>query len=295
MNSTKLVAIVVVGAIILITLSTALFTVRETDQVLVRRFGEPLRVVIEPGLHFKIPLLDNATYFDKRLLDFDGDEQEIPTIDQKQLIVNAFARYKITNPLRFFQSVGSEAGMNARLPNIINSALRQVLGDVQLARVLTAERAVLMKQITGIASENAEQFGIEIVDVRMKRVDLPPENSQAVFNRMRTQREQEAKLFRAEGQKESDRIKAQADKERRVIVADANKQAEILQGEGDAQAQAIYNDAYGQDPDFFDFWRSMQAMQKGLTSETTTYVGPPDSDFFRFFTNETGQAPRNED
>lgn len=295
MNSTKLVAIVVLGAIILITLSTALFTVRETDQVLVRRFGEPLRVVVEPGLHFKIPVLDNATYFDRRLLDFDGDEQEIPTIDQKQLIVNAFARYKITNPLLFFQSVGTEAGMNARLPNIINSALRQVLGDVQLARVLTAERAILMKQITGIASENAKQFGIEIVDVRMKRVDLPPENSQAVFNRMRTQREQEAKLFRAEGQKESDRIKAQADKERRVIVADANKQAEILQGEGDAQAQAIYNDAYGQDPDFFDFWRSMQAMQKGLTSDTTTFVGPPDSDFFRFFTNETGQASRNED
>ena len=295
MNSTKLVAIVVLGAIILITLSTALFTVRETDQVLVRRFGEPLRVVSEPGLHFKIPLLDNATYFEKRLLDFDGDKQEIPTIDQKQLIVDAFARYKITNPLLFFQSVNSEAGMNARLPNIINSALRQVLGDVQLAKVLTAERAILMKQITEIASRNAQQFGIEIVDVRMKRVDLPPENSQAVFNRMKTQREQEAKLFRAEGKKESDRIKAQADKERRVIVADANKQAEILRGEGDAQAQAIYNDAYGQDPEFFDFWRSMQAMQKGLSSDTTTFVGPPDSDFFRFFTNETGQAPRNED
>ncbi|MEQ9490474.1 MAG: protease modulator HflC [Alphaproteobacteria bacterium] len=295
MNSTKLVALAVLGAVILIALSTALYTVRETDQVLVRRFGEPLRVVTEPGLHFKIPLLDNATYFDRRLLDFDGDEQEIPTIDQKQMIVNAFARYKITNPLRFFQSVGSEAGMNARLPNIINSALRQVLGDVQLARVLTAERAVLMKQITGIASENADQFGIEIVDVRMKRVDLPPENSQAVFNRMRTQREQEAKLFRAEGQKESDRIKAQADKERRVIVADANKQSEILQGEGEAQAQAIYNDAYGQDPDFFDFWRSMQAMQKGLSSDTTTYVGPPDSDFFRYFSNETGQDPLDKD
>ena len=295
MNSTKLVAIVVLGAIILITLSTALFTVRETDQVLVRRFGEPLRVVSEPGLHFKIPILDNATYFEKRLLDFDGDKQEIPTIDQKQLIVDAFARYKITNPLLFFQSVNSEAGMNARLPNIINSALRQVLGDVQLAKVLTAERAILMKQITEIASRNAQQFGIEIVDVRMKRVDLPPENSQAVFNRMKTQREQEAKLFRAEGKKESDRIKAQADKERRVIVADANKQAEILRGEGDAQAQAIYNDAYGQDPEFFDFWRSMQAMQKGLSSDTTTFVGPPDSDFFRFFTNETGQAPRNED
>jgi len=295
MNSTKLVAIVVVGAIVLITLSTALFTVRETEQVLVRRFGEPLRVVDVPGLHFKIPLLDEATYFEKRLLDFDGDKQEIPTIDQKQLIVDAFARYKITNPLLFFNSVNSEAGMNARLPNIINSALRRVLGDVQLAKVLTAERAILMKQITEIASLNAQQFGIEIVDVRMKRVDLPPGNSQAVFNRMKTQREQEAKLFRAEGKKESDRIKAQADKELRVIVADANKQAEILRGEGDAQAQAIYNDAYGQDPEFFDFWRSMQAMQKGLSADTTTYVGPPDSDFFRYFTNETGQAPRNED
>lgn len=293
--NTKLVAILVLGALILITLSTALFTVRETEQVLVRRFGEPQRVVSDPGLHFKIPFLDNATYFDKRLLDFDGDRQEIPTIDQKQLIVDAFARYKITNPLLFFQSVNSEAGMTARLPNIINSALRQVLGDVQLAKVLTAERAILMKQITEIASRNAQQFGIEIVDVRMKRVDLPTENSQAVFRRMQTQREQEARLFRAEGDKESQRIKAQADKDRRVIVADANKQGEILQGEGDAQAQAIYNAAYGQDVEFFDFWRSMQAMQKGLSSDTTTFVGPPDSDFFRFFNNETGQAPLDQE
>lgn len=293
--NTKLVAILVLGAIILITLSTALFTVRETDQVLIRRFGEPLRVVADPGLHFKIPILDNATHFDKRLLDFDGDRQEIPTIDQKQLIVDAYARYKITDPLLFFQSVNSEAGMNARLPNIINSALRQILGDVQLAKVLTAERAILMKQITDEANKNGREFGIEIADVRMKRVDLPPENSQAVFRRMQTQREQEARLFRAEGDKESQRIKAQADKDRRVIVADANKQGEILQGEGDALAQAIYNDAYSQDPEFFDFWRSMQAMQKGLSAETTTYVGPPDSDFFRYFTNETGQAPRDED
>lgn len=293
MNSTKLVAALVLGALILITISTALFTVRETDQVLIRRFGEPLRVVSEPGLHFKIPFLDNATHFDKRLLEFDGDRQEIPTIDQKQLIVDAYARYRITNPLLFFQSVNSEAGMNARLPNIINSALRQVLGDVQLSRVLTAERAVLMKQITEEANRNGREFGIQIVDVRMKRVDLPPENSEAVFRRMQTQREQEARLFRAEGDKESQRIKAQADKDRRVIVADANKQAEILQGEGDAQAQAIYNQAYGQDAEFFDFWRSMQAMQKGLDSSTTTFVGPPDSDFFRFFTDETGQAPRS--
>ena len=291
MKNTKLVALLVIGAIVLILVSGALYTVRETEQVLVRRFGEPLRVVTDAGLHFKIPLLDDATYFDKRLLDFDGDRQEIPTVDQKQLIIDAFARYKITDPLLFFQSVGSEAGMSARLPNIINSALREVLGDVQLAKVLTAERSVLMKQITEIASRNGTEFGIEIVDVRMKRVDLPPENSLAVFRRMQTQREQEARLFRAEGDKESRRIKAQADKDRRVILADANKQAEILSGEGDAQAQAIYNEAYGQDPEFFDFWRSMQAMQKGLSAETTTYVGPPDSDFFRYFSNEKGASP----
>lgn len=290
MKSPSLVITLIVLAALLFVGGSSVFTVNETEQVLVRRFGEPTRVITEPGLNFKVPFVDTATYFDKRLLNFDGDSQEIPTVDQKQLIVDAYARYRIVDPLRFFQSVGSIAGIQARLPNVINSSLREVLGDVPLSQILTEQRAVLMDKSTAIANQNAREFGIEVVDVRMKRVDLPAENSQAVFRRMQTQREQEARKFRAEGDKESRTIRADADKQQRVILAEARKNAEILRGEGDAQAQAIYTEAYARDEDFFDFWRSMQAMERGLTSDTTTYVGPPRGDFFRFFDDQTGTA-----
>lgn len=279
--------LVVLGLILIIT-SLSVFTVRENQQVLVLRFGEPNRVITEPGLQFKIPFMDTTELFEKRLLGFDGDSQEIPTIDQKQLIVDSYAKYQITDALRFFQTVGSDFGMQARLPNIVNSALRQVLGDVPLSQVLTSQRQDLMALATQVANANAQEFGIEIVDVRMKRVDLPEDNSEAVFRRMQTQREQEARKFRAEGDKESRTIIADADRQQRVIVAEARKDAEILRGEGDAQAQAIYNEAYSRDQEFFDFWRSMQAMERGLTSQTTTYVGPPSGDFFRFFSDQTG-------
>ena len=289
MKNTGVIVTLVVLAALFFAGSATFFTVTETEQVLVRRFGEPKRVITDPGLNFKLPFVDTATYFEKRLLSFDGDAQEIPTVDQKQLIVDAFARYRIVDTLKFFQSVGTVAGMEARLPNVINSALRQVLGDVPLSRVLTEERLELMQKSTMIANRNATEFGIEIVDVRMKRVDLPEENSQAVFRRMQTQREQEARKFRAEGDKDSRTIRADADKQQRVILAEARKTAEIMRGEGDAGAQAIYNDAYSRDQEFFDFWRSMQAMERGLGSESTTYVGPPTGDFFRFFSDQTGQ------
>ncbi len=288
MKNTGLVATLVVLIVAFVVGSSAFFTVSETDQVLVLRFGEPKRVIQEPGLNVKIPFFDTATYFDKRLLNFDGDRQEIPTVDQKQLVVDAFARYRIVDPLKFFQTVGTVAGMQARLPNIINSSLRQVLGDVPLSEILTKERAALMRKSTQIATENALEFGIEIADVRMQRVDLPEENSQAVFRRMQTQREQEARKFRAEGDKDSRTIRARADREQRVILAEAKKTAEILRGEGDAQAQAIYNKAYTKDREFFDFWRSMQAMERGLGSDSTTYVGPPTGDFFRYFGDQNG-------
>jgi len=295
MKNTGLVISLVILAVMFVVGSTVFFTVNETEQVLVRRFGEPKRVIAEPGLNVKIPFIDTATYFDKRLLSYEGDAQEIPTIDQKQLIVDAYARYRIVDTLRFFQSVGTVVGMEARLPNVINSALRQVLGDVPLSEILTNERAALMRKITKIASENAQGFGIEVVDVRMQRVDLPEENSQAIFRRMQTQREQEARRFRAEGDKESRTIRANADRQQRVILAEARKTAEILRGEGDAQAQAIYNNAYTKDREFFDFWRSMQAMERGLGSDSTTYVGPPRGDFFRYFNNESGTRELSND
>ncbi|NMM43002.1 protease modulator HflC [Rhodospirillaceae bacterium KN72] len=281
-----LLGVLVVG---LIVAASSAFTVRETEQVMVMRFGEPRRQITEPGLHFKVPFVDTARFFDNRVLDYDAAAQEIPTADQKQLVVNAFARYKITKPLLFFQSVGTERGMQQRFNSLINSALRRVLGEVELTVVLTPERARLMEEFTRIVAEEAKGFGVDVVDVRIKRIDLPSENSDAIFKRMRTQREQEARLARAEGGKEAQRIRADADKRQRVILAEARKKAEILQGEGDAEAQGLYNAAYGQNVDFFDFWRSMQAMTKGLSSDTTTYVGPPNSDFFRYFRDETGK------
>lgn len=286
----SIVASLVFVILLLIVIGSTAFTVRETEQVLVLRFGEPQRVIQEPGLNFKVPFLDTATFYDKRVLDYDAPSQEIPTADQKQLIVNAFARYRITEPLQFFQTVGNELGMQQRFNSLINTSLRNALGDVELSVVLTPERARLMEEFTASVAEEASSFGIEVVDVRIKRIDLPQDNSQAIFNRMRTQREQEAKLVRAEGDKEAQRITAEADKRQRVIVAEAERLAEILRGEGDAEAQALFNAAYGKNPDFFDFWRSMQAMQRGLSGESTTYVGPPDSDFFRFFRQEQGDA-----
>jgi len=275
-------------AVGLIVLSSAAFTVRETEQVLIRQFGEVQRIVGAPGLHFKIPFIQKATYFDKRILDFDAAREEIPTLDQKQLVVDAFARYRIVDPLRFYQSVGNEAGYRDQLTQILANGLRSQIGSITLSTVLTEKRADLMERIAAAVDQESRNLGVEVIDVRIKRVDLPEENSQAIYRRMTTQREQEARRIRAEGDKEAQRIRADADKQRRVIVSDAQRKAEVLRGEGDAQAQNLYNAAYTQDEGFFDFWRSMQAMQKGLAPDTTTLVGPPDSAFFRYF---QGQDP----
>ena len=290
MNRSSLIILGLV-VVIFITGISAAFTVRETEQVLVMRFGEPQREITEPGLHFKVPFVDTARFFDKRVLDYDADQQEIPTADQKQLVVNAFARYRITDPLRFFQTVGTERGIEQRFNSLINASLREVIGEVNLSVVLTSERARLMEDFTRIVAREAATFGIEVVDVRIKRIDLPEDNSEAIFQRMTTQRQQEARLARAEGDKEAQRIRAEGDKRQRVIVSEATREAEILRGKGDAEAQGLYNNAYGQDVAFFDFWRSMQAMEKGLGGDTTTFVGAPNSDFFRYFQNETGAAP----
>ncbi|MEQ8603280.1 MAG: protease modulator HflC [Marivibrio sp.] len=280
---------IIIGVLLavgLIVLSSAAFTVRETEQVLIRQFGEVQRIVGQPGLHFKIPFIQKATYFDKRILDFDAEREEIPTLDQKQLVVDAFARYRIVDPLRFYQSVGNEAGYRDQLTQILANALRSQIGSITLSTVLTEKRADLMERIADSVDTESRNLGVEVIDVRIKRVDLPEENSQAIYRRMTTQREQEARRIRAEGDKEAQRIRADADKQRRVIIAEAQRKAEVLRGEGDAQAQNLYNAAYTQDEGFFDFWRSMQAMQKGLAPDTTTLVGPPDSAFFRYFQDQ---------
>ena len=269
---------------------SAMFTVHQSKQALVLQFGNVKRLVTEPGLHFKIPVVQNVVYFDKRVLDFDARAEEVPTRDQKQLVVDAFARYRIVDPLKFFQTVNNELGMEVRLGNVINANLRATFGEVGLATLLTPKRADLMQVIAQLVKAQSVEFGIEVIDVRIKRIDLPDENSQAIFRRMQTQREQEARRIRAEGEKESKRIHAEADKQVTIIEAHARRTGEILRGEGEAQAQATYNDAYGRDQEFFDFWVSMNAMREGLTGESTRYVGPPGGDFFRFFRDVSGGA-----
>ncbi len=279
--------LIATGAAILIFLAST-FTVHQSEQALVLQFGQPRRAITDPGLNFKLPLIQNVVYFSKRVLNFDAPSEEVPTLDQKQLIVSAFARFLIVDPLLFFQAVNNEAGVQARLRPIISSNLRRALGEVPMVQILTEKRAAFMRQIAKQVNAEAKTFGINVIDVRIKRVDLPEENSQAIFRRMQTQREQQARLSRAEGGKQAQTLKAEADKQQVVILAEARKTAFILHGEGDAEATRTYNEAYGRDPAFFDFVRSMQAMENALAGETTTYVGPPTGDFFRFFGDQRG-------
>jgi membrane protease subunit HflC len=273
---------IAVAALVLL-LFSSLFTVHQASQALVLQFGNPVRVVQEPGLNVKLPFVQQVEYFDKRVLDFDAPSVELVLGDQKRLVVDAFARYRITDPLRFRQAAGSEIAFRGRLEPIVFSSLRSVLGEVSLFTVLSEDRTALMEKIESEANRALSRFGVEVVDVRIKRADLPAENSQAIFRRMQTEREREAKELRAQGAEIGQRIRARADRERRVLIADAQRQSEILRGEGDAEAIAIFADAYGQDPQFFDFYRSLQAYRTALGDGATSFVLSPDSPFFRYF------------
>ncbi len=290
MSGTKLAVIGILVAIAGFVFFGTVFTVHQAEQALVLQFGEPMREVKAPGLHLKTPFVQDVIYFDKRVLDFDARAAEVPTSDQKQLVVDAFARYRIIDPLRFYQTVNNIQGMEPRLNTIINSRLRAVFGDATLATLMSSERASLITAIAVLVKEEGRTFGIDVIDVRIKRVDLPEENSQAIFRRMQTQREQEARKIRAEGQKDAKRIRAEADKKFTIIQANAQKRSEILRGEGEAGAQKIYNEAARKDLEFFDFWLSMNAMRLGLIGKSTRYVGPPDGDFFKFFGDQSGGA-----
>jgi modulator of FtsH protease HflC len=288
MNQYRTVGIVVAIAVAVIIALMSVFTVHQREQALVLRLGQPVRVISEPGLQFRIPFFEEVVKIDRRVLYAEGSGEEVPTRDQKQLIIDYFARYRITNPLLFFQTVRSEEIMQQRLLPIITSQLRRVVGGVPMAQLLTAQRADMMMEITRVASQETERFGIQLIDVRMKRVDLPTQNSLAVFNRMKKQREAEAGRIRTEGERDARRIRAETDKEAVVTIAEARRQASILRGQGEAEATRLYNEAYGKDPQFFDFFRSLQAMETGMPAATTTYVGPAKGDFFRFFDQEEG-------
>ena len=277
----------IIAIVIGITALSSFFVVRENEQALILQFGNPQIQINNAGLHFKTPFIQDVIYFDKRVLDYDASAAEIPTLDQKQLVVDAFARYKIIDPLKFYQTVATESIAESQLNNIINSNLRDSFGQQLFTKLMTETRAQLMSGITEQVDAAMRNLGIQVIDVRIKRVDLPEENSQAIFRRMQTQREQEARRIRAEGDRKAREIRADADKQQRVIVAEAKKTSEILRGEGDAVATKLYNDAFGRDRDFFDFYRSLQAMRTGLTGDTTTYVGPPQGEFYRFFKGES--------
>jgi modulator of FtsH protease HflC len=285
-------AILVVAILGIVLLLQAIFTVHQSERALVLQLGQWIRTVDEPGLNFKIPFIQNVEPISKRVLRAEASQEELLTQDQKRVVVDYFARYKIIDPLLFYQSVRSTENLEQRLKPIITSQLRRVLGGVQLARILTEERADMMREITVAVDGEVKRFGITVLDVRMKRVDLPKENSEAIFNRMRTQRQQAAALIRAEGDRAARALRAEGQKQQVIIRANARQRAEILRGEGDAKATAIYNQAYGQDPEFFNFYRSMQALSLGLSGDTTTYVGPPSGDFFRYFGLDDGALPR---
>ena len=276
-----------------IALFSSVFTVHQTQQAIVLMFGEPKREITEPGLQLKYPFVENVVYYEKRVLNLDPPVERVLLSDQKRLLVDAFARYRITNPLTFFQTVRTEVGVRQRLGPVTNAALRGVLGNVNLASVLSEERIAIMRQIQDQVNSQAGRFGIELVDVRIRRADLPDEISDQVYQRMRSEREREAAEFRARGFEQAQRIKATADREATVIRAEAKREAEILRGQGEGRRTQILNDAYGQDQDFFNFYRSMQAYEGSLANDSTFMVLSPESEFFSFFyAIESGKGGR---
>jgi len=290
MNRTALTFGLVLLGLAAFTAYLTLFTISQTQQALVLEFGRPTRVISEPGLNYKIPFVQNVVFFDKRILDIDTASQEVIASDQKRLVVDAFARYKIVNALLFFQSLGNEEGANSRLGAILESSLRRVLGAASFATVVRDKREELMRTILSQVNQEAAPFGINVVDVRIKRVDLPEVNMQAIYRRMQTERQRQAAEFRAEGEGASRRIRGTADREVTVIKADATGESERIRGNGDAEKNRIFAEAFGQDPDFFAFYRSMQAYEGALKGDDTRFLLSPNSQFFQYFNNATGKA-----
>jgi membrane protease subunit HflC len=294
-------AIAVLLLIVLIVAYSTFFTVYQTRQALVVRLGKPVRIITEPGLNLKIPFIDSVITIDKRILAIESPAQEVIASSQdksvagvaqagERLVVDAFARYRITDPLKFYQTVGPD-GANSQLSILLNSALRRVLGAATLADAVRNRREALMGQMRDQLDRDAQPFGIQVVDVRIRRVDLPEQNSQAVYQRMQTERQREAAEFRAQGSQKSQEIRAKADRDVTVLLAEANSQSESIRGQGDAERNRIFADAYGKDPNFFSFYRTMQAYERSMQHSDTHLVLRPDSDFFRYFGDPAGKGP----
>lgn len=283
-----IVALIVVLLLVIVGFGS-IYTVRQTEQALVVRLGEPVRVVTDPGLNFKIPFIDSVISIDKRILDLENPAQEIIAFDQRRLVVDAFARYRIKNALRFYQSIGSIQAANIQLTTLLNAAMRRVLGEVTFIQIVRDEREGLMNKIREQLDKEADGYGISVIDVRIRRADLPEANSQAVYQRMQTERQREAAEFRAQGGQKAQEIRSKADREATVIIADANSTAEQTRGTGDGERNRLFAEAYGKDPEFFAFYRSMTAYENGLKSNDTRFLLRPDSEFFRFFANPSGK------
>lgn len=289
MNRSLLISgiVIVVGAIVLF---SSMFIVHQTQQALVLQFGDPKRQITNPGLEFKIPFIQDVVFFERRVLDIDPPRQQVLLASQKRLDVDSYARFRIIDPLEFYKTVRNERGARAQLSGIINSTLRRVLGNETLKEILSNKRVAIMADIRRQVNAAVDRFGIEIIEVRLRRADYPKETSNNIYDRMKSEREQEAREFRAQGAEQAQQIRADADKQRTILVAEAKQKSETLRGEGDGLAIKIYADAFGQDPEFYGFYRSMLAYRKAMTDSDTTLVLSPDSDFFRYFKDIGGSS-----
>lgn len=277
----------VVIILALIAVSQTTFIVKETEQAMVLQFGNPVSRHTEPGLKLKIPFIQQVRFFDRRVLDVDPMPEEVILADQKRIVVDTFARYRITDMLQFYTALATEQQAQSRLTNIINSAMRSTMGGVTLQSLLSDKRSAIMAAIKNQVNASVSRMGIEIVDVRIGRADLPEQTSQSIYARMKTEREREAAEFRAQGQEQAQTIKSQADKERTILLAEAEKTAQISRGEGDALATKIYADAFQRDPRFYGFYRSMEAYRRSLGGDDTTMILSPSSDFMKFMKDST--------
>ena len=287
MSSLQIKISTVIFVVLLLVFNT-FFVVDQRKQALVLQFGKVIKTINKAGISYKIPLVQNAIFFDKRIIDLALPEQEVIASDQKRLLINAFAKYKIIDPVKFYTTVVNNHGLANKLAGILDSSLRQVIGEIPLNELLTENRGNIMKDIKDVVSDSSEIFGIEIVDVRIMRTDLPKENSDAIYARMQTEREKEAKEIRAKGAQEAQKIKAEADKQKTIIEAEAKKDADIVRGEAEAEANKIYANSFGKDPEFADFYRSMQAYQKSMLNDNnkTKMIISPDGEFFKYFGNK---------
>jgi len=292
MGRTALTAILVVFGLLAVTAYLTLFTVYQTQQALVLEFGKPKRLVTQPGLNYKIPFIQNVSFFDKRLLDLDSAPQEVIAADQKRLVVDAFARWRIVDPLLFYQTVSDERIARSQLGAFLEASLRRVLGSSSFEAVVRDERNALMQRITEQVNAEAKGIGINVVDVRIKRADLPEANSLAIYRRMQTERQREAAEIRAQGEEASRRIRATADRQVTVLKAEATGESERIRGQGDAEKNRVFANAFGKDPDFFAFYRSMQAYQAALQSDDTRLLLSPNSQFFQYFNDSAGGVPQ---